>query len=408
MTISLRFASGAPAGSVMHNEHSSTEFPRIGLLVDPVGAYGRGVIRGVLSFARTHGWNVAVERLRHFDQQVEPVSRWDVDGLILQAHHPWMVDDILASGRPCVSIGNLIPDMPFPTVVPDDLAVGALAADYFRGRRFTHFGFFGNMGTGFARLRAQGLRARLQDTSSNDNPFTLSVLAEAGDGVVRQRLIGDWLASLPKPVAVFAASDDLAHMVLVAARSIGAAVPDDIAVLGVDDDELLNLLVTPSLSSIRLPSEPVGSEGMRLMGQLLARQPMPTGPVLVPPSGEIASRQSTDVLAVTDTEVSRALSLIRKEACRPLSVGDVVSEIPIGRRSLERRFHRLLGRSVFGEIQRVRVGHAKRMLTESDAPIAQIASSCGYSDPTRLGIAFRAVTGMTPRDYRKRFRIGQY
>lgn len=216
--------------------------------------------------------------------------------------------------------------------------------------------------------------------------------------------ITDWAQKLPKPVGVLGCNDDAAHHLLNVCYRAGIKVPDEVAVLGVDDDELINALVTPSLSSIRLPTERIGYQAASMLHQLLSGEKLkPNSRVLIPPL-DVVTRQSTDLIAVSDPEVAAAVRFIRENAAKPLSVTDVANCVAISRRSLERRFKSTIGRGVLSEIQRSHIERAKRLLVETDLAIPKVAKESGISTATRLGIIFRLAEGITPTQYRRQFR----
>jgi LacI family transcriptional regulator len=181
----------------------------------------------------------------------------------------------------------------------------------------------------------------------------------------------------------------------------GVGVPEEVAVMGVDNDDLIVRLTTPPLSSIDINAERVGFEAARVLDELMRGKPAPKNPVLVPPMG-LVTRQSTDILAIEDEDVAAAVRFIRAHKGRALSVQDVLDNVPVSRRSLYRKFEETMGRSLAQEIRLAHIEQAKRLLTTTDWSVARIAEASGFAGATRFGIVFRRLTGLTPSAYRAR------
>ena len=212
-----------------------------------------------------------------------------------------------------------------------------------------------------------------------------------------------WLRQLPKPVGVFAANDLWGLPVVEACRIAGLSVPDDVAVLGADNDELRCELARPSLSSIVSPAERVGYEAASLLEHLIHGAEPPAKPLLIPPIG-VVTRQSSDVLAGCDPEVTAAVRFIRENAHRPLSVNDVLRKAPMSRRSLERHFRSILERSVGAEIRHVHLERVRDLLASTALRMDEVASRSGFTSVHYMSRIFRRETGMTPTAYRRQVR----
>jgi LacI family transcriptional regulator len=180
-------------------------------------------------------------------------------------------------------------------------------------------------------------------------------------------------------------------------------VPDDVAIVGVDDDDLLCELGRPSLSSVALPSEQIGAEAAALLERLLHGKPPPPGPILLPPR-EVVVRQSSDILAITDPDVAAAVRFIRNHGSRTIQVADVLEAVPVSRRGLEWWFRRIIRRGIWEEIRRVHLERGKTLLAGSELPMAEVARRAGFTDARQLSVVFRQETGLTPTAYRRQFR----
>ncbi len=372
------------------------ETRRIGLAIDAVASYGRGVIRGVMAFCRANPhWMIAVEPLWSFGTH-PGIHEWDVDGMIVQTFSREFEDAVLARGLPAANVSNFCNHaFRLPTVIPDDAAIGRMGAEYLLSLGFRNLAFSWAGNTEFGRIRLEAFARRASDGGASVHEY---VADEKQD-------IGSWLANLPKPAGLMGCNDDWAHRALNAARRHGVRIPDELAVIGVDDDELFNTLVTPSLSSIAIPTEQVGFEAAAMLDRMLNEETPPSEPIRLPPV-RIVARESTDVLNVADQEVAMALRFIRDHSNRPLQVDDVVEHVPVSRRSLERRFRLAVGHSVSAAIRQAHIERAKQLLISTDLSMPQIAGACGFTTATRLGIVFQKQLGHPPTEYRRRARIG--
>ncbi|MGH7968618.1 MAG: substrate-binding domain-containing protein, partial [Limisphaerales bacterium] len=211
----------------------------------------------------------------------------------------------------------------------------------------------------------------------------------------------NWIKTLPRPIGVMACNDMRGQQVLDACRATGVAVPEEIAVVGVDNDEVLCNLSEPPLSSVLPDAERIGYEAAVLLARMMAGEKMGPGETFVPPSG-IITRRSTDALAVDDRQIAAATRFIREHACEGIDVSDVLRAVPMSRSTLDRRFMRILGRSPKDEILRVRLGRVKQMLAETDFPLSLISEKVGLEHVEHLSRMFKEREGTTPSAFRAR------
>ncbi|HEY1108871.1 MAG TPA: substrate-binding domain-containing protein, partial [Opitutaceae bacterium] len=221
-----------------------------------------------------------------------------------------------------------------------------------------------------------------------------------GDVAAHARALRAWVDALPKPVGIMAAYDIRGQQVLDACRSASLAVPSDVAVIGVDNDALLCDLASPPLTSVIPNAHRAGYEAAALLEKLMAGRKVPATAHLIPPLG-VAARQSTDVLAVDDRDVARAVQFIREHACEGINVSDLLRTVPLSRRVLEQRFQKLLGRTPREEILHVRLARVRQLLGETDLPLYLIAERTGFEHVEYLSVVFKRETGQTPSEYRQ-------
>jgi LacI family transcriptional regulator len=217
--------------------------------------------------------------------------------------------------------------------------------------------------------------------------------------------MAEWLKTLPKPLGLMTCTDERSQHVIEACKTAEFRVPEDIAIIGVDNDELVCDLSDPPLSSVFQNSEKAGYEAAELLDELMAGK-KPAKKEVIVDAPYIVNRQSTDILAIEDREVVEAIRYIREHSKDNIGVGQVIKATALSRRALERRFNKILGRSIYNEIRRTRVEQAVRMLLETKMSISQIASALGYPSVDHIARYFKREKGMSLVAYRKKFGAG--
>lgn len=378
---------------------------RIGLLYSANLGSPRGLLRGIKRYAETQPhWvllPVETEDLREVELRAARP-----DGLIAYLYRNSQVKIVRALGRPVVNVATVLPDLPFPRVGVDHVRTGELAANHFLERGFRTFGFVGHPHHLYSTLRQEGFKRTLAKAG---HPLACFHEHPARSFRLRARLFTlneafqAWLRKLPKPAALFACHDVWGLQVVEACRLAALRVPEDVAVLGANNDDVLCELARPSLSSVMVPAEQIGFVAAGLLKRLLAGTKPPKRPILLPPPGLI-TRQSSEMLAIDDPEVAAALRFLRNHSHVPVRVKDILREVPVSRRALERRFHELLQRGLGEEIRRVHVERAKQLLATTEWAMAEVAEQAGFSSQQQLSRVFRRETGMTPGAYRRKMR----
>jgi LacI family transcriptional regulator len=376
----------------------------VALLIEASRAYARGLVRGVAQYNREHkGWAVYYTPRGLDDPPPAWLRAWEGDGILARINDRRMAQAVAQKRVPVVELRRALGQPGLPSIGPDDAAVSRLAAEHLRQCGFQQFGFVGlPRGTHPAMdLRADAFEQCLAAWGMRCARLHLR-RERRGDVWEKQcGAIIDWLRRLPQPAGVMACNDDLGLLVLDACRRAGILVPDQVAVLGVGNDECLCDLAVPPLSSVDLDPQRIGYEAAQMLDCLMARHALPEASGLVPPRGVVA-RASTDVLAIADQGVVRAVRVIRQRACGPLQVADVLREARMSRAALEPRLKRTLGRTIHQEIDRVRIARVKELLLTTTAPLKQIAQQAGYRYPEYMMRVFRQTTGQTPGEFRKR------
>jgi len=372
------------------------------LIVETSLAYGRQVLRGISRYVVSHQpWSLYLDLRELMVEPPEWLESWEGDGIISRSTTPELAAKLLRLKMPTVDLTDIHGDMGLPHIWTDNVAVGRLAAAHLLERGFRHFAYCGFSGHYWAGLRRDGFRAALAEAGADcqilESPWATS---RAHSWEEQQREIADWLARLPKPVGVMASNDMRGQHVLDACRRRELAVPEEVAVIGVDNDELLCEMCDPPLSSVVMNAERIGYDAAALLDQLMEGHAPRERISLVEPLG-IVTRQSTDVLAIEDTLVASAVKFIREHACEGVTVDDVLKKVPLSRSVLERRFRKFLSRSPQEEIRLVQIKRVKQLLAESDLALEQIAELAGYRHAEYMSVVFKRETGQTPGQYRR-------
>ncbi len=367
----------------------------------------RKVVSGVMKFAHQRGdWNVYLPE-SHSSSSLESmlVGRWD--GVIVgfdDPHGP----DLLRLSVPLVGVGGgygwFRPDMQIPYVGTDNTAVAQLAADHLLQRGFVHFAYCGYNPTpvnGCSHKREEAFREAISRAGHactvHNAPDTASETWE--------KLLGElarWLTGLPRPLGVMTANDSRALQIMEACRMAGLRVPEDVAVVGVDNEEAVCPFTDPPLTSVDQGAQQTGYEAAALLDQWMDGETVAPGKRSVSPVG-IVARGSTEILAVDDSDVAAALRFIHEHACEQIGLDDVSKAVGSTTATLQRRFKAVLKRTVHHEIQRVRLERAKRLLVSTDWPFQKIARQAGFCSAQHMSTRVRQATGQTPRQYRQRY-----
>ena len=329
---------------------------------------------------------------------------WRGDGIIARVDNAAIAAALRRCRVPVVDVSAALATPVFPRVVTDSAAATALAAEHLRERGLRNFAYCGD-----ARFRWSAQRGRFFSEQVKAMGAAVAHFAQPAAKAAPARAeveysaLVTWLRALPKPVGVLACYDVRGQQVLEACHEAGLAVPDEVAVIGVHNDELLCDLCDPPLTSVIPDARRTGYEAAALLDQMMNGAEVPVTTRWIEPVG-VAARQSTDVVAVPDTRVSAALRFIRERAVTGIDVGDVLRVVPISRTLLERKFKQLIGHSPHEHIQRVRIERVKTLLVTTELSVGAIAERVGVEHPEYLSVAFRRSAGMSPREYRQRHR----
>lgn len=334
----------------------------------------------------------------------EVVKRQNIDGIIALVQTPDLENELLRLPIPSVNVSNVLNPSRLPKVTQDDLRVGRLAAEHLIGCGCTTFAYWEQKNALFSKERIEGFCLALEQHAAGVTciPGGAGSLAEEeGPGLVAK--MKKWIKKLPAQTGIFTVLDPFALHLIQAAREANRQVPEDLAVLGVGDDEFWVDFERIPLSSVKLPSWQIGVEAARQL-ETLMREGRKTAETIHVPVTEVTPRHSTNVLFIENDAVKRAVTYIREHAAENIYVEDVVRVSGISRSGLQRHFAKTLGRSVLDEIQQARIGRVQTLLRKTDLKLTAIAEACDFPNTPRMHVLFRQITGQTPGEYRARFK----
>jgi LacI family transcriptional regulator len=378
---------------------------KVALLVETSRSYGRDLLRGIALFARTRtNW-----ALLHQEMTIDAglpgwMQEMSIDGVIARVDTR-TIEPLRALQVPCVDVRCSRSFTGIPQVETDDRKVAELAFQHLWERGFRRFAFCGFQFAHYSEARLRFFREQVEGTgcplSVYETPGRLdaSLLSLEESGMTDVDAMSAWLATLPRPTGLFVCNDIRGQQVLNTCRGLDLTVPDDIAVIGVDDDDAICPLSDPPLSSVRPDAERVGYRAAEILDALIGGQPPPTAVEYISPHG-VVQRMSTQVMAVEDREIARVCRFIREHACDGIDVHDVAEFTSLSRRQLERRFRSELNRTPHQEITAVQVAKVKQLLRETKMTLEQIAPLAGYSHKESLSTVFKREVGKTPGEYR--------
>jgi LacI family transcriptional regulator len=381
--------------------------PKVMLLPDSSREYARELLSGVARYSRLQSTWVIVRPPPFWERKKERAS-WDLireerpDGVVME-EEPNMAP-ILKLGIPMVvsnCFNRLIPGA--INVIGDHAAMGTMAAEHLIECGFKQFAFWGYDNMPWSQDRCHGFEQRLARSGFSAESFKDTAPEPPGKSILEQKALCRWLTGLPKPVGIMACNDERSQQLVEVCRVLSISVPDEIGVIGVDNDPIICELSSVPLSSIAIDVERAGFEAARHLAQLMRsrRRRDSGGKVVIQPT-RVVRRQSTDLVNVNDPILQKAVRYIRAHGKGPLRVADVTAAAGASRRFLERRFKSAFDRSIQREIRRTRVSHIESYLAETDLSVTTIAERLGFPGFEHIARYFRAEKGLSPQAYRKK------
>lgn len=374
---------------------------RVAVLIETDDSWGRSLVASIASFARENQWRLLIAPRDH-QHRLRLPGKWQGDGVLVSLRDRSMVDHVRRSRLPAVDVSIMMPRSVWPgRVATDDEARAKMAFEHFRERQLENFACYAPAIGRYPIARANAFRDVVTAAG-----FSCDVFAQRGETQgweVDHDYVVEWLAELPRPLAVFAADPYPARQLAEICELNGIVVPDDVAILSGDNDDLLCSVSSPQLSSIQLACSQIGTKAAALLKKLMSGGKVPSSPTLVPPL-HVNARRSTDVLAIEDSEIAAILRYMADNIQQGLSVADVLRQFPVSRRSLEQKFRSQLSRSPAEHIRNLRMEHVARMLRETDLTITEIAYRAGFKSSSSLAQQMQRHFQTSPSSLRAKFR----
>lgn len=379
--------------------------PTVMLLIDTSRVFGREIFRGVTKYSHLQGPWILHNTLPFFGKSSRGLPRLDsvdVDGLIVMIPDNRIIEQALKTGLPIVVKGLTGPVPGVPNFISDNIGAGQMAAQYLLSLGLRHLAYCGYHGVPWSEEREEGFAKKVSDHGCECHIYRQPRSRQRREWRNEQQVLVEWLKSLPKPVGIMAANDDRGQKVVECCRTGAIRVPDEAAVIGVDNDDIICEQANPPLSSIGRSYQEAGYEAAELLHRWIAGEYVKDKNVVIRFT-QVISRQSTDVLAIEDPEVAEAVRFIRQAAARPLAVQDVLETVAISRRRLDQKFCRVLGHPVHREITLARIERIAQLLVETNRSVTRIAYDLAFHGPDHMGRYFRRHKGLSPGDYRRRY-----
>ncbi len=386
---------------------------RIALLIESSRSYGRQLLKGIAAYGRSHGSWIFFHQERVFGDSISPQLRqWKPHGIIARLAGARLTQQIRRMKVPSVDLYPEGKSGVIPGAGSDPESLIRLAVDHFLERGFHNFAYCGFSNVPFSEIREECFKRHLATLGTTVQTFSYPALPRGTDlaAVENHALhyadsLAEWLRQLPKPLAILACNDVRGRQVLNVCKEAGVAVPNQAAVLGIDNDDVHCELCDPPLSSIDPNVEQIGYEAAALLDRLIQGGKPPTANILVPGRGVVV-RHSTDVLAIANEDAAEAIRFVREHACDGLSVEQITARMSISRSTLERWFEKYLGRSPTAEILRVQVQHVQELLRTTTFTLEEIAQRTGFTHVESMQRVFKRTAGYSPGSYRKQSRTG--
>jgi LacI family transcriptional regulator len=374
----------------------------VALLIETSNSYARGVLEGIAEYVRHHErWSIFLPEQERGGSPPRWLGRWKGHGIIARIETDEIANALRKTRLPVVDVSAArhLPDIPW--VETDDAAIAEIGFRHLMDRGFRNLAFCGDPGFNWSNWRKEHFCSMATAAGLTPQVFdSVSRLDAKYSWNREKRGLAAWLKRLPRPIGIMACYDIQAQKILDVCRELDIAVPEEVAVLGVDNDALLCELSDPPLSSVICNTRRTGIEAASLLDRMMNGEHVGSAPVLIEAVG-VEVRQSTDILAINDPDVAAALRFIRENAYDGINVSSVLRQVPLSRRVLENRFHKIIGRTPHEEITRLKIDRIKELLTETELPLSEVAKRTGFEHDEYMSVFFRNAVGMPPGQYRR-------
>ena len=379
--------------------------PQVALLVETALASGREILKGISQYVHEkNNWEIFHYTGSLGAMMPDALSNWEGDGIIARINSREELNVIRSKGIPVVDVLGNDPESEFPKVTCDNEAITRMVLDHFTMRGFSNYAYFGVAGEFWAFEREQAFNRLSQSMRGNFSVLDISHdYKKNSSWKTYLNYVTEWLDSLEKPVGVYICSDQFGPDIIAACAELNLKIPEDVALIGVDNDAAFCEVMRPSLSSIKANHVQVGYTAAGLLQRMMEGRAEEVPPITRIAPYAIEERQSSDVFAIREEGLKKALLIIKKRACTGITVDEVAEYAGYSRSVLQRRFRATLGRTVYDFVINTKINRAKELLIMTNLPIAEIAVQAGFNHQEYLGLVFKKATAFTPAQYRKRF-----
>ena len=375
---------------------------RVGVFVETSNDYGRRILSGISKYLTINQrWSVFLEQNDLNARPHDLISSNQWDGILCRQTDPFIANFLISSGIPCVDLNDQhqIPELSW--VGSDHHAIGVMGAEYLKKRGMRHFAYCGFSNELWSQSRKESFGKTFSGYGNRihlwESPWTDRSSEYWANDIIKIRT---WIESLPKPIAIMAANDVRALHIIEACNQIGIAIPEQVSVIGVDDEETLCDLSSPRLSSIRPDCEQIGFQAAELLDQMMSSPERSVKRIVIQPK-EVIVRPSTDIRAVSDSLVAKAIKKLHRKDSGHRDINDVAKELKISRRMLEKRFRKALNRSSSHVLRWVLIARIQQLLLDTDYTLTEIANRTGFINSENMKALFKANMGVSPGSYRQ-------
>jgi LacI family transcriptional regulator len=385
---------------------------KIILMTDFSEEYSKSLLRGIAQYAKEKDSWVFCMMPSSYRETVGSkgilkwAKEWGADGMIGQFYNESDAALIARAGIAVIAQDFKERFKKIPNISGAYFEAGEMGAEYFLKKGFKHFAFYGFSNIVWSRERAEGFEDALTKKGFNVHYFENKKSSSQELWYYKPSPLSKWLKSLPKPVAIMACDDNQGQHITQACRFAGLRIPEEVAVLGVDNDEMICNLSDPPLSSIKLDAEKGGYDAAALLDKMIRRKLKKSTNILVKPI-QVVTRHSTDIYATPDVHIASTLRYIHQNIDGGLNVDQLLKEVPLSRRSLEKRFQQITGFPVYKYIYNLRVEKFAQKLIETNKSVFDIALDIGFEDSKNISRTFKKIKGCTPLEYRKQYKLSK-
>ncbi|MCF2500280.1 AraC family transcriptional regulator [Dyadobacter chenhuakuii] len=384
---------------------------KIILLLDFAEEYSKSLMKGINTYSKEFGpWIFCRMPLFHretvgIDGILKWALEWKADGIVGQLYNK-DIEKIVQAGIPVIAQDFKERFAEIPNITGGYHEAGQLGADYFLKKGFTNFAFYGFNDIVWSRERAEGFEERLKKRGHKVHYFEHKKARSTELWYYKPSSLSRWLKSLPKPISLMTCDDNQGQHITEACRQLGIRIPEEVAVLGVDNDEMICDLSDPPLSSIALDAEKGGYDAAKLLDHMIKHGTAHYYDIIVKPV-QVITRHSTDIYATNDDHIASSLKYIHQNIDKNLHVDEVVKQVPLSRRALEKRFLEITGYPIYKYIFNLRIEKFTQKLLDTDMSVFEIALDMGLTDSKNIARQFRQAKGCSPSVYRNRYVAGK-